>query len=145
MLYVSKLVPTHDRGRFVAVGRVFSGTVVSGMKCRIIGSHYAAGKRQQTDIFDQRPIQRVCMAMGRYIEGVEDMPAGNLVGLVGVDKYVIHTATITDAGRDDVLPIRGVPVQQSTCDSNLSRTNESIRFGSICGGAAQAYANVSVN
>lgn len=27
MMYVSKMVPTSDKGRFLAFGRVFSGTV----------------------------------------------------------------------------------------------------------------------
>ena len=35
MLYVSKMVPTSDKGRFFAFGRVFSGTVMAGLKVRI--------------------------------------------------------------------------------------------------------------
>ena len=38
MLYVSKMVPTSDKGRFYAFGRVFSGTVKAGPKIRIQGS-----------------------------------------------------------------------------------------------------------
>ena len=30
MMYVSKMVPTTDRGRFFAFGRVFSGTIATG-------------------------------------------------------------------------------------------------------------------
>lgn len=30
MMYVSKMVPTTDRNRFFAFGRVFSGTIESG-------------------------------------------------------------------------------------------------------------------
>ena len=37
MLYVSKRVPTSDKGRFYAFGRVFSGTAKSGIKVRIQG------------------------------------------------------------------------------------------------------------
>merc|ERR1740130_914195 len=35
MMYVSKMVPTSDKGRFHAFGRVFSGTVATGQKVRI--------------------------------------------------------------------------------------------------------------
>ena len=35
MLYVSKMVPTSDKGRFYAFGSVFSGTARSGLKVRI--------------------------------------------------------------------------------------------------------------
>merc|ERR1712173_23330 len=34
MMYVSKMVPTSDKGRFYAFGRVFSGTIATGMKSR---------------------------------------------------------------------------------------------------------------
>jgi elongation factor 2 len=33
--------------------------------------------------------------MGRYIEPIEDVPAGNICGLVGVDAYLVKTGTIT--------------------------------------------------
>lgn len=32
MMYVSKMIPTSDKGRFVAFGRVFAGTVATGKK-----------------------------------------------------------------------------------------------------------------
>ena len=33
--------------------------------------------------------------MGPYIEPIEDVPCGNIVGLVGVDQYLVKTGTIT--------------------------------------------------
>ena len=96
MLYISKMIPTADKGRFFAFGRVFAGKVKSGQKCRIMGNNYVFG--QKTDLYDEKPIQRCVLMMGRYQEAVDDMPCGNVVGLVGVDKYVIKTATITDEG-----------------------------------------------
>merc|ERR1712008_87558 len=33
--------------------------------------------------------------MGRYIEAIDDVPAGNLVGLVGVDQYLVKTGCIS--------------------------------------------------
>lgn len=33
--------------------------------------------------------------MGRYIEPIESVPCGNIVGLVGVDQYLVKTGTIT--------------------------------------------------
>merc|ERR1711865_94107 len=40
MMFVSKMVPTSDKGRFYAFGRVFSGTIATGQKVRIQGPHY---------------------------------------------------------------------------------------------------------
>jgi elongation factor 2 len=92
MLYVSKMVPTTDKGRFYAFGRVFSGTVKTGQKVRIMGPNYVPGKKN--DLFVKN-IQRTVLMMGRYVEPVEDIPAGNTVGLVGVDQYLLKSGTIT--------------------------------------------------
>ncbi len=43
MLYVSKMIPTSDKGRFYAFGRVFSGRVATGSKVRIMGPNYVPG------------------------------------------------------------------------------------------------------
>merc|ERR1711937_20629 len=40
MMYVSKMVPTSDKGRFYAFGRVFAGTVKTGQKTRIMGPNF---------------------------------------------------------------------------------------------------------
>ncbi|KAL2219567.1 elongation factor 2 [Thermoascus aurantiacus ATCC 26904] len=92
MLYVSKMVPTSDKGRFYAFGRVFSGTVKSGLKVRIQGPNYTPGKKE--DLFI-KAIQRTILMMGRFVEPIEDVPAGNIVGLVGVDQFLLKSGTIT--------------------------------------------------
>merc|ERR1712176_1063977 len=41
------------------------------------------------------------MGMGRYVEHIDTVPAGNTVGLVGVDQYIVKTGTITnESGKD---------------------------------------------
>jgi len=92
MLYVSKMVPTSDKGRFYAFGRVFSGTVKSGLKVRIQGPNYIPGKKD--DLF-VKAIQRTILMMGRYIEPIDDVPAGNICGLVGVDQFLLKSGTLT--------------------------------------------------
>ncbi|PGH18331.1 elongation factor 2 [Polytolypa hystricis UAMH7299] len=92
MLYVSKMVPTTDKGRFYAFGRVFSGTVRSGLKVRIQGPNYIPGKKD--DLFI-KAIQRTILMMGRFIEPIEDVPAGNILGLVGVDQFLLKSGTLT--------------------------------------------------
>ena len=54
-MYVSKMVPTTDKGRFYAFGRVFSGTVSTGLKTRIMGPNYTPGKKEDLYV---KPIQR---------------------------------------------------------------------------------------
>ncbi|KAF9585917.1 Elongation factor 2 [Lunasporangiospora selenospora] len=93
MLYVSKMVPTSDKGRFYAFGRVFSGTIRAGMKVRIQGPNYQPGSKN--DLF-VKSVQRIVLMMGRYVEPIEDCPAGNIVGLIGVDQFLLKSGTITD-------------------------------------------------
>jgi len=92
MLYVSKMVPTSDKGRFYAFGRVFSGTVRTGQKVRIMGPNFIPGKKEDLHV---KNIQRTVLMMGRYTEPVEDCPCGNTIGLVGVDQYLVKSGTIT--------------------------------------------------
>merc|ERR1739847_126766 len=92
MMYISKMVPTSDKGRFYAFGRVFSGKIATGLKCRIMGPNYLPGKK---DDLNEKSIQRTILMMGRYIEAIEDVPCGNICGLVGVDQFLVKTGTIT--------------------------------------------------
>ncbi|KAI9887217.1 MAG: Elongation factor 2 [Watsoniomyces obsoletus] len=92
MLYVSKMVPTSDKGRFYAFGRVFSGTVRSGLKVRIQGPNYSPGKKE--DLFI-KAVQRTVLMMGGKVEPIDDVPAGNIVGLVGVDQFLLKSGTLT--------------------------------------------------
>jgi elongation factor 2 len=93
MMYISKMVPTSDSGRFYAFGRVFSGTVSTGQRVRILGPNYEPGKKQDLWV---KNIQRTIIMMGRSVEQVPSIPAGNTCGLVGVDAYLIKGGTITD-------------------------------------------------
>jgi len=92
MMYISKMVPTNDKGRFYAFGRVFSGKVATGLKARIMGPNFVPGGK--TDLY-VKSIQRTILMMGRYTEPIEDVPCGNICGLVGVDQYLVKSGTIS--------------------------------------------------
>jgi elongation factor 2 len=92
MMYVSKMVPTNDKGRFYAFGRVFSGTIATGQKVRIQGPHYKVGGKEDLNI---KNVQRTVLMMGRTTEQIADVPCGNTVALVGVDQYILKSGTLT--------------------------------------------------
>merc|ERR1712215_517228 len=92
MMYVSKMVPTSDKGRFYAFGRVYSGKIATCMKARIMGPNFVPGKK--TDLYE-KSIQRTILMMGGRVEAIEDVPAGNICGLVGVDQFLVKTGTLT--------------------------------------------------
>merc|ERR1712227_805824 len=91
-MYISKMVPTSDKGRFYAFGRVFSGVVETGQKVRIMGPNFVFGKKEDLNV---KSIQRTILMMGRTVEPIPSVPCGNIRGLVGVDNYLVKTGTIT--------------------------------------------------
>jgi len=110
MMYVSKMVPTSDKGRFYAFGRVFSGKIATGQKCRIMGPNFIPGKKE--DLYE-KSIQRTILMMGGRVEAIEDVPAGNICGLVGVDQFLVKTGTLTtfkDAHNMKVMKFSVSPV-----------------------------------
>ena len=98
--FISKMVPTNDKGRFYAFGRVFSGIVESGQKVRIMGPNYVPGGKNDLNI---KSIQRTVIMMGGKVESVPNVPCGNTVGLVGIDQYLMKQGTIaTDEGAHNI-------------------------------------------
>ena len=140
MLYVSKMVPTSDKGRFYAFGRVFAGTVRSGLKVRIQGPNYVPGKKE--DLFI-KTIQRTVLMMGKTVEPIEDLPAGNIVGLVGIDQFLLKSGTLTtsDAAHNlkvmkfSVSPVvqRSVEVKNANDSAEAGRRSQaSVEIRSLC-------------
>jgi elongation factor 2 len=103
MLYISKMVPSSDRGRFIAFGRVYSGTVSTGQRVRIMGANYVPGSKEDLHTAN---IQRTLLMMGSKVENLHDCPAGNTVGLVGVDQYLVKSGTITNS--DVAYPLKAM-------------------------------------
>jgi elongation factor 2 len=100
MMFISKMVPTSDSGRFYAFGRVFSGVASVSKKVRIMGPNYKHGK--QEDLFEKN-IQRVVLMMGRRAEDVTDVPCGNTCALVGVDQCILKQGTISDSAQACII------------------------------------------
>merc|ERR1712187_800518 len=71
MMYVSKMIPTSDKGRFYAFGRVFSGTIATGQKVRIQGPGYKPGAKENLNV---KSIQRTVLMMGSKTEQIQDVP-----------------------------------------------------------------------
>jgi elongation factor 2 len=131
MCFISKMVPTNDKGRFYAFGRVFSGTIATGQKVRIMGPNYVPGNKNDLNV---KNIQRTVLMMGGKVEAIPDVPCGNTVGLVGVDAYLIKQGTISDhedahcikAMKYSVSPVVRVAVEVKNA-SDLPKLVEGLR------------------
>jgi elongation factor 2 len=108
MLFVSKMVPTADASRFIAFGRVFSGTCHSGQKVRIMGNEYEVESiSTDKDVF-HGAVNKTLLMMGRSNESIDEVPAGNVCGLIGVDKYLSKSGTITNEECKDACPLKNM-------------------------------------
>jgi elongation factor 2 len=105
MIYVSKMVPAAERGRFYAVGRVFSGTVRTSHKVRIMGSNYTPWERNDLYL---KSVQRPVLLMGRTTELLPDCPCGNIIGLSGIDHFLMKSGTLTDQECADAYPFKAM-------------------------------------
>jgi len=105
MLYVSKMIPAQDKGRFFAFGRVFSGKVCTGAKVRIMGPNYVPGTKKDLYV---KTVQRTVLCMGRRQEAVEDVPCGNTVAMVGLDQFITKNATLTGEKCEDAHTIKAM-------------------------------------
>lgn len=92
MMYVSKMLPTSDKGRLYAFGRVFSGKAVPGQKVYIRGPDFQLGK---TENLLEEALQRAVLMMGRHEKDLNEVPAGNICALEGVDHFLVKAGTIT--------------------------------------------------
>ena len=52
--------------------------------------------------------------LGRYVEAIEDIPCGNIAGLVGVDQYLVKTGTITTYENAHNMKVCGTMMIQVT-------------------------------
>lgn len=134
VIYISKMAPERpdDRSsRFLAFGRIFSGTIKPGNSVTILDANYIFGNNSN---FTQNVnVTRVC-AMIPKPTAVTSMCAGNTVSLMGLDKKIVKTATLCDS--EPIYPIKAMsfsvaPVVQRAVEpqkpSDLPKLNQAIK------------------
>lgn len=97
MMYVSKMVPGNDN-RFIAFGRVLSGSIQPGMKIRVQEPGYSPASTTNANktLCHNKAVLRTVVMMGRSNKDIPSCPAGNIVGIVGIDDCLKKTGTITN-------------------------------------------------
>ncbi|XP_069029009.1 elongation factor-like GTPase 1 isoform X1 [Embiotoca jacksoni] len=96
---------------FVAFARVYSGKVKKGQKVFVLGPKYDPARGLSTlpegcraaDVVPEVPHLSCCstenlyLLMGRELEELEDVPAGNVLGIGGLEDCVLKSATLSSA------------------------------------------------
>lgn len=96
VVYISKMVPDGANG-FVAFGRVFSGNLRPGLKVYVQTPDYIPDEesKKKSPHVSEKTISKVVVMMGRGYNTIPDCPAGNIVGIVGIEGFLKKTGTVT--------------------------------------------------
>eukprot|EP01084_Bolivina_argentea_P110146 196740_1 len=111
VMYISKLIPwpSATNGKFIAFGRVFSGTLKTDDTIHILQSDYQKNKKK--DLIGCK-IQQIVIMMGKTAETIKECPAGNLCGIIGNDEFMSQNATLSNDLQ--MLPFRVIPLPTSS-------------------------------
>lgn len=132
VMYISKMLPCIHSGRFLAFGRVFSGTARVGEKVTILGPNFIPGSK--IDLFESS-ITGCELVLGRKKEQTSAIDCGNTGALVGIDKYLLKNGTVTTATnpspiramRYSVSPVVRVAVQPVN-PNDIKKVADGLRF-----------------
>ncbi|XP_053956195.1 elongation factor-like GTPase 1 [Anastrepha ludens] len=90
--------PDQDKGDyvFVAFARVFSGTLKPGMRLyNLAPKHDPRNKNQDSPYISEVTISDLYLFMGGELQTLDEVPAGNIVGIGGLDQDIVKTATLS--------------------------------------------------
>ncbi|GJE86221.1 116 kDa U5 small nuclear ribonucleoprotein component [Phanerochaete sordida] len=102
MVNITKLYHTTDAQSFRAFGRVISGTVRKGAEVKVLGEGYSP---EDEEDMVRAVVDDIWISEARYFIPAEEVAAGNLVLLGGVDASISKTATIAATNLEDDLHI----------------------------------------
>lgn len=101
MIVLSKMILFRAK-RVVAMGRIFSGTLRKGDKVTAFLPGYTEGSKERKFTTN---IQGVAILMGKDVEEVDEIPAGNVVAITGL-RGAFAGSTVSSL--EDVKPFRGL-------------------------------------
>ncbi len=103
-MIITKVVPDPHAG-IVATGRIFSGTLKRGQEVQLIGQHLT------------RRVQQVSIYKGPQRIQLDEIPAGNIIGVVGLNE-AFSGETVSDRNMDPFEAIKHIfePVVTKSID-----------------------------
>ncbi|CAA0827626.1 Ribosomal protein S5/Elongation factor G/III/V family protein [Striga hermonthica] len=89
------MIPTYDIKKFLALARVLSGKISTGLKVRIIGPNCF------------KKVERMIILMGKNKKHTfDEVTSGNIVAMVGLDDVISKSATLIDAKNENYHVIK---------------------------------------
>lgn len=85
----------------IAFARIYSGTVKVGQKIHVFGPKYNPEEPHlHTSV---TTIERLFLIMGKDLEDLTEVPAGNVLGIMGLQSHVFKTATLSTSSDCPIL------------------------------------------
>ena len=97
MCNVVKLYNNPEGNKFLALTRIYSGSITVGQRVKVLGESYTTDDDEDAAVVE---VSGISVSVGRYNIEVTTAVAGNWVLLEGVDGPIKKTATITDTTTD---------------------------------------------
>ncbi|XP_016307707.1 elongation factor-like GTPase 1 [Sinocyclocheilus anshuiensis] len=108
-LSVKAAVEEENKEHFVAFARVYSGVVRKGQKVFVLGPKYDPSLALRAlpegcsvaDVLPSIPHMACCtvdslyLLMGRELEELDEVPSGNVLGIGGMEEFILKSATIS--------------------------------------------------
>uniref|UniRef100_A0A673GKC1 Elongation factor-like 1 n=1 Tax=Sinocyclocheilus rhinocerous TaxID=307959 RepID=A0A673GKC1_9TELE len=108
-LSVKAAVEEENKEHFVAFARVYSGVVRKGQKVFVLGPKYDPSLALRAlpegcsvaDVLPSIPHMTCCtvdslyLLMGRELEELDEVPSGNVLGIGGMEEFILKSATIS--------------------------------------------------
>ena len=107
---VVKLYNTPDGTKFMALARIYSGTVRAGQRVRVLGEGFSQEDDEDMAVAE---VAAVAVGVGRFSIEVSQAVAGNCVLLDGIDAPIKKTATIVDMQETEAAIFR--PLKFDNC------------------------------
>uniref|UniRef100_A0A8C5PH21 Elongation factor like GTPase 1 n=1 Tax=Leptobrachium leishanense TaxID=445787 RepID=A0A8C5PH21_9ANUR len=101
--------PESEKSTFIAFARVFSGVARKGQKIFVLGPKYNPAEALLKLPADCSPgenipavphmacctLDNLYLLMGRELEELEEVPSGNVLGIGGLEEFVLKSATLS--------------------------------------------------
>lgn len=91
---------SEDKERLIGFARLYSGTIRVGQKLRVLGPKY-------NPLYPDQHISEITVTdlyyiMGRDLQSLEEVPAGNVFGIGGLEGHVLKNGTLCSAEKGGV-------------------------------------------
>ncbi|KAJ3417616.1 Cytoplasmic GTPase/eEF2-like protein (ribosomal biogenesis) [Chytridiales sp. JEL 0842] len=87
--------PETNAESLIGFARIYSGTIKVGQTLNILGPKYDPNKPNADRHVTSIQVQKLYLLMGRELEELEEVPAGNVFGIGGLEGKVLKTATLS--------------------------------------------------